>query len=205
MEQNKKDLLEKIVDLEVKLFTSMKTEEEIPANTLPAFRKMRWMTYSVLSEKTLSAWLTDLTQAIAEGRNTMIEKYLMIDGKMPLPDEEEGCCCTTISKPIKGQRKPICSDLDIAEIVEIENHWQEQAAQKYPRSIQRMPDEGEAFMHYLMCELHTWKPTTVKLYREDVQKAVDEGRNLAVERYNNLYASIGKGSLAQVDARAIRR
>lgn len=202
MDKNKEELLEKIVDLEVQMFTAMKTEEPVPANTMPAFKKMRWMTYSVLSEQTLKAWLEDLTQAIADGRNTMIEKYLMIDGAMPLPGDEEGCCCTTISKPIEGQRKHICSDLDIADIVEIENHWQTEAAQKYPHSIKRMPDEGEAFMHYLMCELHTWRPTTVKLYRADVQKAVDEGRNMAVERYDNLYASIGKGSLAEVDAKA---
>ena len=191
--------IDKIIEIEVEMFTAMKTEEPAPENNLPAFKKMRWMTYSVLSAETLEAWRKDLEEAQADGRNTMIEKYLMIAGEMPIPGEEEECCCATVAPKLEGLKQKICADEDICDIVEIENRWQEATARKYPRSVQRQPDGGESFMHYLMCELHTWAPATVRLYLQDVKNALGSGRNLAEERYDNLYASIGKGSLREVE------
>ena len=35
--------------------------------------------------------------------------------------------------------------------------------------------------------------------REDIKKAMEEGRNLAEERYDNLYQNIGKGRLRDVE------
>ena len=36
-------------------------------------------------------------------------------------------------------------------------------------------------------------------YFEDIKKAMEEGRNLAEERYDNLYQNIGKGRLRDVE------
>ncbi|MGL5207339.1 MAG: DUF4125 family protein [Acidaminococcaceae bacterium] len=199
-ETNRKENLDKIIAIEMEMFTSMKTDEPIPEDTLPAFKRMRWMTYSVLSDATLEAWRKNLEQAKADGRNTMVEKYLMIAGEMPVPGETDECCCLRISPELQGMKQKICADEDICEIVEIENRWQEETARKYPKSVQRQADNGESFMHYLMCELHTWAPATVRLYHQDVKRAVANGRNLAEERYDNLYASIGKGSLHELEA-----
>ena len=201
-EATRKENLDKIIEIEVEMFTSMKTDEPVPENTLPAFKKMRWMTYSVLSDETLDAWRKNLEQAKADGRNTMIEKYLMIEGKMPITGAEDECCCSTIAPKLEGLKQKICADEDICDIVEIENRWQEETARQYPKSVKRQPDGGESFMQYLMCELHTWAPATVKLYHQDVKNAVGSGRNLAEERYDNLYVSIGKGRLREVEASA---
>lgn len=38
-----------------------------------------------------------------------------------------------------------------------------------------------------------------KSYFEDIKKAMEEGRNLAEERYDNLYQNIGKGRLRDVE------
>ena len=200
LEMTRKENLDKIIEIEVEMFTSMKTDEPIPENSLPAFKKMRWMTYSVLSDQTLDAWRKNLEQAKADGRNTMIEKYLMIAGEMPLPGEQDECCCSTANPRLEGLKQKICADEDICDIVEIENRWQEGIADKYPKSVKRQPDGGESFKNYLMCELHTWAPATVKLYHQDVKTAFGSGRNLAEERYDNLYASIGKVSLREVEA-----
>jgi len=199
-ETTRKGNLDKIIEIEAEMFTSMKTDEPIPEDSLPVFKKMRWMTYSVLSDETLAAWRKNLEQAKGDGRNTMIEKYLMIAGEMPIPGGKEECCCTTGASKLQGLKQKICADQDICDIVEIENRWQEETAKKYPKSVQRQADNGESFRHYLMCELHTWAPATVRLYHQDVKNAVDSGRNLAEERYDNLYASIGKGSLHEMEA-----
>lgn len=199
-ETTRKENLDKIIEIEAEMFTSMKTDEPIPADSLPVFKKMRWMTYSVLSDATIEAWRKNLEQAKAAGRNTMVEKYLMIAGEMPIPGEKDDCCCSRLAPELKGLKQKICADEDICDIVEIENRWQEETARKYPKTVQRQTDNGESFMHYLMCELHTWAPATVRLYYKDVKNAVDSGRNLAEERYDNLYASIGKGSLQALEA-----
>lgn len=198
----RKENMDRIIAIETEMFTSMKTAEPISAESLPGFKKMRWMTYSVLSDETLAAWCEDLEQAKADGRNIMTEKYLMIAGEMPLPGQEEECGCAVISPKVEGLKQKICADEDICDIVEIENRWQEEIAGKYPKSVRREPDGGKNFMHYLMCELHTWTPAAVRLYHRDVKDAADSGRNLAEERYDNLYASIGKGSLHEADAAA---
>ena len=44
----KEALLQQVVNLDMEFFAAMKTEEPVPENTLPALRRMRWMTYSVL-------------------------------------------------------------------------------------------------------------------------------------------------------------
>lgn len=199
-DSTRQENLDKIIEIEAEMFASMKTDDPIPADTLPVFKKMRWMTYSVLSDETLEAWCKNLEQAKDDGRNTMVEKYLMIAGEMPLPGDQDDCCCSTVNPKLEGLKQKICADEDICDIVEIENRWQEETAKKYPKSVKRAADSGESFKHYLMCELHTWAPSTVRLYHQDVKNAVDSGRNLAEERYDNLYASIGKGSLHELEA-----
>ena len=41
--------------------------------------------------------------------------------------------------------------------------------------------------------------TEKNIYFEDIKKAMEEGRNLAEERYDNLYQNIGKGRLRDVE------
>lgn len=46
------EIMQRIIDLETEMFMSVNAEEAVPANTIPAFKEMRRMTYSVLSDKT---------------------------------------------------------------------------------------------------------------------------------------------------------
>ena len=43
------EIMQRIIDLETEMFMSVNAEEAVPANTIPAFKEMRRMTYSVLS------------------------------------------------------------------------------------------------------------------------------------------------------------
>ena len=69
------EIMQRIIDLETEMFMSVNAEEAVPANTIPAFKEMRRMTYSVLSDKTVALWLCDLETAKKDGRNVMTEKY----------------------------------------------------------------------------------------------------------------------------------
>lgn len=171
----KDQIIRKIVDIEMEFFQNMKTEEPVPENTLPALRRMRWMTYSALSEETLSFLLKDLEKAQEEERNTMIEKYALIDKLIP-----------------NIQDNPI-----IPKIVEQEVVWMEEVAQRYPKTVQGHEGNRDLFKHYMLCELQSWSPETLLSYWGDILGALEEGVNLAEKRYDNLYESLGRGTLKQ--------
>lgn len=174
----KEELLKGIIDIEMEFFRSMKTEEPVAENALPALRRMRWMTYSCLSDTTLILLLRDLCQAKQDGRNTMLEKYALIDGLIP-----------TIQK----------SD-DIEKIVSQETVWMEEVHQKYPKMTQGHDSNKDLFKRYMACELQSWSAEALKAYLKDVCNAVALGINLAKIRYDNLYESLGKGSLEQYNS-----
>lgn len=174
----KEALLQQVVNLDMEFFAAMKTEEPVPENTLPALRRMRWMTYSVLSEKTLSLLLRDLEQAKKAGRNTMIEKYALLEDQIPMLQNN------SIIEAIAAQ----------------EEDWMEQVAEKYPHTLQGHVGNKTLFKRYMMCELQSWNPDTISSYWEDIQNALKAGYNLAEIRYDNLYCSLGKGTLKEFDA-----
>lgn len=174
----KEELLKAIVDLEMDFFKNMKKQEEVDEKALPALRKMRWMTYSCLSDKTLLLLLQSLCTAQDEGRNTMIEKYALIDGLIP-----------TI------QKNPI-----IPKIVDQEIVWMDEVAKKYPKTVQGHEDNKDLFKKYMLCELQSWTPEALESYFKDVKNAKENGINLAEIRYDNLYESLGKGSLKEFNS-----
>ena len=74
------EIMQRIIDLETEMFMSVNAEEAVPANTIPAFKEMRRMTYSVLSDKTWSpaavnSYFEDIKKAMEEGRNLAEERY----------------------------------------------------------------------------------------------------------------------------------
>lgn len=175
--ESKQKVIHAIVNQELEFFRDMKTEEPVPENTLPALRRMRWMTYSVLSEDTLSLLLRDLKEAKENGRNTMIEKYALMEGLIP-----------------DIQDNPI-----IRKIALQETKWQEEIAIRYSKALRNHDANRPLFQHYMECEMQSWSPEALLSYYSDILTALEEGVNLAEKRYDNLYASLGKGSLKEVD------
>ena len=150
------EIMQRIIDLETEMFTAVNAEEAVPANTIPAFKEMRRMTYSVLSDKTVALWLQDLETAKKDGRNIMTEKYALIGGQIPTLQENP----------------------QIVKIVDVEEKWMNELAFKYPHAVKRERANAELFRKYALCELQTWSPVTINAYFEDVKKAMEEGRNL---------------------------
>lgn len=175
---NKSDLMKQIVEIELDMFERVKTAEpSLCQERTETFKVMREITYSVLSAETLESYLDDLQKAKAEGRNLLTEKYARIGNQIP---------------PLKVN--PIIND-----IVQPESRWMSELSQKYPH-IFRGGNAG--FERYFSCELETYSDRTLELYFGDVSRAEREGRNLAEERYNNLFQQIGYGSIAEAEEKA---
>ena len=180
LKKPRENVLDTIAEIEIAMVKQMNTDEPLDEKTLPAFKRMRWMTYSVFSDDTLALLLNDWIIASQNGRNVMLEKYAMMGGQIAIPDFSE-------------------NEKEIKAIVEQESKWQEDVRVKYPKTISGNPNGTEEFKHYLNCELHTWSIPAIHSYYEDVSGAIKEKVNLSEARYNNLYAGLGKGSLAEVE------
>jgi hypothetical protein len=164
-------VLDQVIALELKMFMAVRASEPSACQEHPeVFKVMRWMTHSVLSLEILKSYLIDLEEARAQGRNLMTEKYARMEDKIPRSKE---------------------NDL-IDEIVAIEMEWMRSLGNKYPLTFR---GGNPGFRNYLSSELETYSDKTLDLYHEAVTEARSEGRNLAEERYDNLFRRLGYGSV----------
>lgn len=141
------------------------------------FRAMREMSHSVLSRDTLASYLGDLRNAEVEGRNLVTEKYARMEGQIP----------------------PLSDCPLIPRIVSIESAWMKELCTAFPLTFQAAVTY---FARYESCELETYSDTTLTLLYRDVLAAREGGRNLVRERYESLFAKLGQGALAEVEAQA---
>lgn len=129
-----------------------------------SFRAMRWMTHSVFPAEYLESWLGDLETAGEQGLNLMTVKYARMDNLIP-----------------RENRSPLVDD-----IADVEFRWMQELRQESPESFRA--GDGEGFRRYLSCELETLSQRTLNIYQRVVAEAVEQGRNLARERYENFKA-----------------
>lgn len=171
------EILKQIIALELDMFERVRTAQPTLCQERPeAFKSMRTMTHSVLSTQTLQSYLNDLQTANCGGVNLLTLKYARMGGQIP----------------------PLSDNPVIGDIVRIEERWMLELAERYPHTVKG----GPGFSNYLSSELETYSDGTLTLYYADVSKAVDEGRNLAEERYNWLFERIGYGSIDEAEERA---
>ena len=174
-EDKHKELLGRIIEIELNMFMRVKTAEPAACQEHPdTFRVMREMNHFYYSDETLQSYLDDLEQALASGRNLLTEKYARMDNLIP---------------PLKDN--PL-----IAEIVGIEQAWMDELRLQYPLTFK---NPAERFGIYFSSELETYSDATIELIFNDLTGAKEEGRNLAEERYSLLFGRIGYGSIAEVE------
>ena len=180
-DEERESLIDRIIDKELNMFLRVRASEPSRCQDHPeAFKMMRWMTHSALTKSTLLSYLDDLAEAEKCDRNLLTEKYARIEGKISSETED-----------------PL-----IQEIVHIEEGWARELAHKYPLTIK---GGGASFKRYLTSELETYSERTVGLYHELVTRAVREQRNLAEERYDNLFRRLGQGSIQERERSAQSR
>jgi hypothetical protein len=174
------EVLNAIVDLETEMYRRLNTNPPITEDKVTPFRMMRWMTYSVLSDATQSAWMRDLCAAKAGGRNVLTEKYALMENAI-----------------VHFNSNPL-----IQKIVDAEVTWMDELHESYPRTIKRETKNVELFQRYALCELESWSDTSLECYYADIVAAQESGRNLCEGRYNNLNKRLGYGTLAELEQAA---
>ena len=137
---------------------------------------MREMIHSVFSIETLESYLEDLHEAKAEGRNLLTEKYALMENLIP----------TLRINPL------------IVDIIKIEGQWMKQLSKEYPRSFK---GASAGFEKFLSSELETLSHKTLELYHRDILRAEEEGRNLAEERYTEMFQRSGYNSISEVEGK----
>lgn len=183
IEEEKERLIAKIVDIELDMFLSTPNEGGVSAcQTRPnAFRVMRWMNHCTHDTATLESYLEDLEDAASAGRNLMIEKYARMDDRLP----------------------PLSTSPLLDEITDKEISFLQEASSRYPHAINVNCDS--IFRRYFRCELETLSERTLRLYAAEMRRASQEGRNTAIERYDNLWRKLGEGSLEAYEKKLAAR
>jgi hypothetical protein len=177
-EQYRETLINGIIERELEMFLAVKNRggtsqcQERPES----FRLMREISHGVLSDAFLESYLADLKAAAEQGRNFMTEKYALMERLIP----------------------PLSDSPVIRDIVVAEGEWRKEVAAQFPRCIH--PDGHAGFCLYLGSELQTYSPATLEAYRECVEAARRERRNLVRDRYELLMRKLGHESLAVCEA-----
>lgn len=181
------DLIEKIVDIEYRMFMSVNAEGPATCREdAEAFRIHRKSQIAQWSAETLENYLRDITEAEKAGQNLMTVKYARMDNLIP----------------------PVNTSDYIDKITEILIPWQEEFIRLYPRFMQkgrplRSTDEGEgmvSFETYLRCELETYSERTLASLYGDVLRYRQQGKNMSRESYEYLVRALGYESLEKVEA-----
>ena len=175
---SKWDLIDQIVDFELKMFLEVKSNTEgknSPCQEEPeTFKIMRWMSHSVLNETTIKSYLEDLISASVAGRNLMTEKYALMEKLIP-----------------EINNNPV-----IEKIAEIEINWMNVLKPQYPNLLQ---NNSDAFRNYMVCEYQTYSDETLGFLMNDLNTALDKGLNLVELRYKNLFKRLGYNSLEELE------
>lgn len=171
----KEDLISKIIELEWDMFSAVQNRggrascQENPET----FKIIRISNFMSWSEETLESYLNDLEEAKKAGRNTMTEKYALMEGIIPHTNTE--------ALPL------------IDKIVEIELKWLEELAAKNPhlqlaRPIYSSQDKPYAVSSetYSRGELETYSKKTLESYYRDLLEVKSKNLNRVEIICNNM-------------------
>lgn len=215
------ELIAKIVEIELKMFSKTDGFKHLTAGNIPMYRKLRQANYSVLSDSTLEVLLRDLSKACKSGRNVIFEKEKMVTGKSEIRElksmaeksqlnglvrslktEIESIKKDEIAsreKMVEAEIEKVAAEYEVKAIVEQEGKWQDEVNLKYPLAVKRKCATKENFKNSLYCELHTWSKESINCYFDDISLAKKRNINLNEKRFNNFYKSMGEGSLNDVE------
>ncbi len=170
----KSGLINRILEIELPWFLTVNPQLTSECQEHPeVFKLMRRAPFETWSERTLALHLEHLVDAQSKGRNLVREKYAKIENSMP---------CVNTSPALNNS-------------VEIEEHWSEEAASKYPNILREEATAG--FIKYLRCELDTFSQETLESYCKDRLGAETEGRNLVTETYDRIAPKLGYSSIEE--------
>lgn len=183
------DIIEKILDRELKMFLSVPSIRKSSCQDYPeSFKLHRKAQFSCWSRDTLESYLRDLEKAEEKGVNLMTHKYARMDNLI----------------------SPLNSNPLIDTIARYHCTWQLSMIKKYPgimsggRPLSSTEDSTflTSFETYLRGELETYSDATLELLNKDILAKQAQGINMAEELYTFLVKDIGYDSLEDAEQAA---
>ena len=179
MQQEKEQIVEQIVEIEVEMFRSVPTDQEPACRAhLEAMQLHRRGQFAGWSQAACGSYLQDLQRAKAAGKNFMTLKYARMDDLIP----------------------PLSENPLVQRIRRRFLQWQEEVIAGYPNTMRGARDLDD-FSNYLGAELETYSDETLELLAADVEARVRDGGNMSLEVYRYLARRSGYASLEQMEER----
>jgi hypothetical protein len=189
MPDDKKELVERILAVELTMFLNVRTSGRAACQEHPEeFRRNRTAQFFTWSEKTLMSYLDDLMSAQEEGNNLMTLKYARMGNQIPRLNDD-----------------PLIEKIVVRQTV-----WQKDLAARYPflmgraRVIESRQDTDwqTSFETYLRGELETYSGKTLRSLYEDLQRYEQDHQNMNQRLYEFLVRDLGYGSLDEAEKAA---
>lgn len=174
---SKKGIVNRILDIEVKMFLRVPTGEEPACRAdIENMRLHRRGQFAGWSVETCESYLHDLETAEASGKNLLTLKYARMDKRIPSLSESP----------------------DISHIRDCYVEWQKLIISRYP-NVMRGARDIAGFSNYLSSELETYSNQTLILLRSDVDDCRQTGGNMSLAVYESLAGQSGYASLDDME------
>lgn len=201
----KDELIAKVVDQEWKMFQNVANIGGRAAcqDNYDTFNVMRYSQTMAWSEATLASYLEDLTEANAQGRNLLTERYARM---MEFTEPDEYARIQHHLPPLESQ-----AQLLIDKIIEINMEWTEEIRAKFPYIRKRGRPASSAndtpyttsVETYLRGELATYSTETLVLYYQNALEQKSKDINGAQIVFDTMVQRYGFKSLDEAN-KAIR-
>ncbi len=189
----KEKLITQILEIELDMFVSVRSRYPVACQDDPeGFRVMRSAQFVAWSEETLQSYLSDLKNAVDDGRNLMTLKYARMENLIPPLHENPQI------------------DNMLNEIVGVQMAWQKEMFAKYPALMSRgrpltdteRQEADTSFKTYLRCELETYSLMTLTHHFRDIMVKRSSGENMTEEIYVHMVSELGYSDLEEAEAAA---
>ena len=177
MSEDKKEIVERILEVEVEMFLKVPTAEEPSCRAHSEDMKLhRRGQFAGWSAATCASYLQDLQRARASGVNLMTLKYARMDKAIP----------------------PVSTNPRIGQIRARFVDWQRQVIARYPNTMRGARELGD-FANYLEAELETYSDLTLEQLYGDVEACHRAGGNMSLEVYRVLAEQSGYSSIEAME------
>ena len=170
----KTDIIENILDFELKMFLSVKSRHKASCQEHPdSFRINRKAQFLSWSGKTLNCYLKDLQEADRKGVNLMTQKYARMESIIEIQYGWQNQMFDKYPNLMGGARSLSSTD---------------------------DTSFGTSFETYMRGELETYSDETLASLHKDLLDKVQEGESMTEELYSYLVLASGYSSLEDVEA-----
>ncbi|MDR2295258.1 MAG: DUF4125 family protein [Clostridiales Family XIII bacterium] len=198
-----KDPTDRIVAIEWEMFDKVENASGRAAcqDDRETFDIMRRSQFEAWSEELRLCYLADLEEALAQGRNLLTEKYAYI---MEYTVPHEFQAIRDRLPHVSDEKRALVrriADLNLAAYDEIANTYPLLAARGRPQYRAQQTEDHPSVEAYMLGELSTLSPRTLRAYLDYLLRLRASNRNIACMILENSVRRYGFSSLDAAEAR----